>query len=244
VSDEVLARKRILLVDDEPALLGGLGCVLRRRRGSWQVDAAVGGRAALDEMARGSFDAVVTDLRMPEVDGVEVLRSASFLQPRAARIVFSAETDLAEVLPAVLHAHRYLTKPCPAGELEAVIDECLAATHCQPGSRLWARALAASALVPTPQTRHALERLSVRPDVTAAQLARVIEQDAALSAKVLHVANAALCAGAGIITSVTAAVQELGPATLRQMVATLDPTETSMSPTTARATAARLRAIA
>jgi DNA-binding NtrC family response regulator len=208
MSDAFLARKRILLVDDEPALLGALGGVLRRRRRDWDVDFAVGGRAALEHLARASYDVVVTDLRMPDIDGVQVLRAAGRLQPGAARIVFSGEIDLTEALTAVLNAHRFVSKPCPAGELEAVIEECLAHSG-QRGPRPWAGAVAASDLAAASNARHAFTPVTARAR-TAAELAQLVQQDAALSARVLHIANSGFCRRPRPITSLTVAVQELG----------------------------------
>ncbi|HEX6630253.1 MAG TPA: response regulator, partial [Gemmatimonadaceae bacterium] len=60
--------KRILFVDDEARILGGLQRMLRPLRDRWDMVFAPGGPAALQELAHGPFDVVVSDMRMPEVD--------------------------------------------------------------------------------------------------------------------------------------------------------------------------------
>jgi CheY-like chemotaxis protein len=67
VSDDV--KKRILFVDDEPAVLASFENVLRRDRSRWEMVFALGGPRARDELRRGAFDAVVSDMRMPGIDG-------------------------------------------------------------------------------------------------------------------------------------------------------------------------------
>ena len=61
--------KRILFVDDEPKILMGLRRSLRCYRGEWEMCFAEGGGAALEQCAQGPFDVVVSDARMPGMDG-------------------------------------------------------------------------------------------------------------------------------------------------------------------------------
>src|SRR5919197_5529820 len=84
---------RVLFVDDDPVVLGGLADALRRRPSGWEVRFALGGEPALDLVARQRFDVVVSDLGMPRVDGIAVLSRVRELQPDAVRIVLSAETE-------------------------------------------------------------------------------------------------------------------------------------------------------
>ena len=67
--------KRILFVDDEQSILNGLKRMLRSKKNEWEISFALGGQAALDMSKDGRFDAVVTDLRMPVIDGLQVVEA-------------------------------------------------------------------------------------------------------------------------------------------------------------------------
>ena len=61
-------KKRILFVDDEPAILAGLQNLLYKDRKRWDMVFALGGQLALDEIRKAPFDIVVSDMRMPGID--------------------------------------------------------------------------------------------------------------------------------------------------------------------------------
>lgn len=122
-------RKRILFVDDDPGILGALERVLRRDRMRWEMVFVVGGRQALDELNRGRFDAVVSDMQMPDVDGVTLLRVIERDSPATGRILLTGHVDelaLQRVRPTL---HQLLNKPCDATVLRAAIEHQLAVRH-------------------------------------------------------------------------------------------------------------------
>lgn len=104
---------RVLCVDDERHVLEGLGRVLRRE---FELVPAVGGAAAVALLQgdRG-FDVVLSDMRMPGVDGVAVLGTARRLVPDATRVLLTGHADLRAAVAAVNEGQifRFLTKPCP-----------------------------------------------------------------------------------------------------------------------------------
>ena len=75
--------KRILFVDDDPNVLTGLRNVLRSRRREWDMVFAIGPEEALAKLAETPFDVVVSDMRMPRIDGAALLTKVKQLQPRA-----------------------------------------------------------------------------------------------------------------------------------------------------------------
>src|SRR5918999_3634792 len=93
--NEVMERKRIGCVDDVAQEPGGLQDLLRRQRRNWDMVFALGGDIALDELGKAPFDVVVSDMRMPGMDGAELLRRVQQDYPSVARIVLSgyAERD-------------------------------------------------------------------------------------------------------------------------------------------------------
>jgi len=104
---------RVLCVDDEPNVLSGLRRCLR---GHFAVTTAVGGAAGLEALrAEGPFAVVVSDLRMPGMDGVAFLSRVRALAPDTVRVLLTGQADLGAAIAAVNEGNifRFLSKPCP-----------------------------------------------------------------------------------------------------------------------------------
>jgi len=107
-------RCAVLFVDDEPLVLQGLQRMLRGERQNWAMRFARSGAEALQAMEKETFDAVVSDLRMPGMDGAELLTKVMDRHPHMVRIVLSGEMDRDLTFKTVHCAHQYLAKPCDA----------------------------------------------------------------------------------------------------------------------------------
>jgi YesN/AraC family two-component response regulator len=114
--------KRVLFVDDEPEVLEGLRNLLHKQRREWDMAFVGGGAAALEEMKTAPFDVVVSDVRMPGIDGVELLRRVKDDYPSTARIVLSGHTDPESMRKLSPIANRFLTKPCDSDTLRSAIQ--------------------------------------------------------------------------------------------------------------------------
>jgi YesN/AraC family two-component response regulator len=110
--------KRILFVDDEPMILQGIQHSLRGMRGEWDVALANSGAEALETMAQTPFDVVITDMRMPGMDGAQLLDLVKIKFPRTVRIILSGQSDRETILRSVGPSHQYLSKPCDLDELK------------------------------------------------------------------------------------------------------------------------------
>jgi DNA-binding NtrC family response regulator len=118
-------RKRILFVDDEPAILVSLQKLLRKDSMRWDMVFALGGRRALDEIRRVPFDVVVSDMKMPEIDGATLLHVVKTESPATMRILLTGYSD-AEVLACALPVlHQLLNKPCSIAALRDAIECCI-----------------------------------------------------------------------------------------------------------------------
>lgn len=117
---------RVLFVDDDRRILSGLRRQLHGAATGWEHAFAPGGPEALALLDRESFDAVVSDMLMPLVDGAQVLARVVEVAPRAARIVLSGHADPERTRLGATSAHRYLTKPCPPERLLLSLQEALA----------------------------------------------------------------------------------------------------------------------
>src|ERR687884_737358 len=109
---------RILFVDDEPSVLAGLRRLLRHHRGTWDTSFESDGRAALQSLAARPAAVIVTDFRMPGMDGGSLLGEVRRQFPDTVRLVLSGHTDEKDLLGVTDLAHQFLTKPCSPDELQ------------------------------------------------------------------------------------------------------------------------------
>jgi putative nucleotidyltransferase with HDIG domain len=210
--------KRILFVDDEPHVLDALRNLLRRQRASWEMSFAQGGAAALETLTQGSFDVIVTDMRMPGLDGAALLEQVKERHPAVARIVLSGHADRDAVMRTLPVAHQVLTKPCDAGTLCAVIERtcALQTILSDPAPR---KAIGLVGRLPSPEKVYwDLTRAVQQPDVGTADLARLVEEDPAMTAKILQVVNSAYFGLARTVDSIQQAVLFLGVDLLKGLV--------------------------
>ena len=119
-----MSAARVLIVDDEKSMRELLTITLEKA--GYDVTAAEGGEAAIEAIRKDSFDAVVTDLRMPKVDGMQVLRAARDLCPETAVIVVTAVASTETAVEAMkLGAYDYITKPFKLDEVDLIIKNGL-----------------------------------------------------------------------------------------------------------------------
>lgn len=118
--------RSILLVDDEPRILDGFRRTLRRQ---FEVTTASSGAAGIAEIeSKGPFAVVVSDYRMPEMNGVQFLTRVADLAPDTVRMMLTGQADMAATISAINDGRvfRFLTKPCSAETLGTALDDGVA----------------------------------------------------------------------------------------------------------------------
>ncbi len=132
----VVARPRVLFVDDEPAVLEALAVNLRR---SFEIVTATSGAAGLEYLrAQSDFAVVVSDMRMPKMDGATFLALALDAAPDTTRILLTGQADLDAAIKVINHGQvfRFLTKPCPRDVLRTTIDSAVLQYRLVTGERV------------------------------------------------------------------------------------------------------------
>lgn len=210
--------KRILFVDDEVDLLNGLRARLHKKRHEWHMVFVSSGEAALAEMQKFPVDLIVSDIRMPGMDGGQLLTTIKAHWPEAIRIVMSGYAEPMKLLQLVTLAHRYVNKPCEAEQLENIIDRCFQLDTLLRDEKLRAVVGRISALPAMPKTYSRLQAALVLPGTTSHQVADIVSDDPLVAAKVLQVANSAFFRLSKKISRVTDAVAYLGFTSIRNMV--------------------------
>jgi two-component system response regulator PilR (NtrC family) len=133
-------RPRILVVDDEPSMRDMLRIVLRRD--GYDVVVAANGREALELLERSAFDLLLSDIRMPDVTGVEVLRAAKELNRDIVAFMMTAYASTDTAVEAMrLGAVDYFTKPFSMDELRLKVRQHLESYRLRQENVLLKRAL-------------------------------------------------------------------------------------------------------
>ena len=216
---EVDRKPSILFVDDEEDVLAGIRGSLRKRRKEWDLQFAVGAAAALEIVERDPLDLVITDMRMPGMDGASLLARVRDLQPRAIRMVLSGHADESATLRAVAITQQWLAKPCERDQLIASIQSALMARRLI-GDVANGQAIGGfSSLPSTPAILEELRTLVADPRCQIEDLVGVIERDPAISARILQVTNSAFFGLAETISDLAQAIPRLGLDSVSALVA-------------------------
>lgn len=210
--------RRVLFVDDEPNVLAGLRRMLRGRRDEWDMAFAEGGEKALTLMREHPFDVVVSDMRMPGMDGAELLGRVQEEWPDTVRLVLSGQSDRELTLRAVGPAQQYLAKPCDPDLLyDTIVKTCtvrnrLASAPIRElvGKIGWLPSL--------PEAYVELVAEMNSPNASIEAASGIIARDVGMSAKVLQLINSSFFGLPVHVESVDHAAALLGLNVLRPLV--------------------------
>lgn len=209
----------VLFVDDEPNILKAVRRHVRRFRDVWDIHFAFGGVDAVKVITRETVDIVVTDMRMPEVDGSKLLEFISEHHPEMIRIVLSGEAKLDEIYRIVGRSHRFLAKPCSPDAIVSVISAVVdAQLHDQLENGVFKLSMLDD-LSTSPVVFKEFQAIldSDEPDLGA--LTEVVRKDPSLSLRVLQMANSAYFKSALKTCSTRKAVAHIGIDRLRDLYA-------------------------
>jgi len=199
--------KRILFVDDEPRVLDGLKRMLYQYRSDWEMVFVSNGPEALQRLAESEFDVLMTDIRMPQMSGIELLAEVAKRHPQIVRMVLSGTADQEMTLRSVTLAHQYLVKPCDAKTLRAQVEHALEFHRTLENPVLKQVISRLHSLPSIPSVYVKLMGALQAPDVSIREVGGIIAQDLGMTAKVLQLVNSAFFgAGRHIATPAEAAV--------------------------------------
>jgi HD-like signal output (HDOD) protein len=207
--------KRILFVDDEQSVLDGLQNILRKRRKEWQMVFALGGNAALAEMERGAFDVIVSDMRMPGMDGAALLTLVRDRFPGTARIVLSGHSEREATVRALPVVHQFLHKPCDSEVLKSVIERTFHLQRMLQNEAIRTVIGKLDKLPSPPATYLELTQALSNAKTGVREVSEIVERDPAMSAKTLQLVNSAYFGLSRSATTIQQAVAYLGMEVMR-----------------------------
>lgn len=211
---------RVLLVDDEPNILDGLRRVLCPLDNEWDVSTALGGHEALTLLRQKPFDVLVSDMRMPEISGVELLDEARKFAPNTVRIILTGQASKEATMKAARVAHRQLSKPCDPEVLREVVRRSCALRQLLAQSMLLTLASRLDSVPSLPGLYFEVVRELESSDPSLKKIGRIVAKDAGMAAKVLQMVHSAFFGPRIRVSSPEQAVVYLGTETTKMLVLT------------------------
>lgn len=211
---------QILFVDDEQKILDGLKRTLRPLRHEWSCEFARGGVEALQVLDKGAFEVVVTDVRMPVMDGMELLKQVKTHHPHLLRIVLSGQSEMETLIRSSGVSHQYLGKPCSLEELKSAVERASLLKSLLPHPLLIESVSKVDVIPSVSPVYLELECLLKSPLACTEEIGSVIVKDMGMCAKALHVANSGCFARMQFISDPKDAAGLLGFSTLQNLLFT------------------------
>ena len=211
-----IAKPRVLFVDDEPQLLRMLRLMMLRMP-EWDASFVESGQAALALMEQKPFDIVVADMRMPEMNGAQLLNETMKRHPQTFRLILSGYADQDTVFKCVGSTHQFLSKPCSLELLRATLDRLCGLNKglCSPEFQKIVTQI--SALPSIPKLYFSIIDALQDPNCSTATIGEIVAEDPGMTSKMLQLVNSAFFGFSGSVSSPAEAVQVLGTSRIRAL---------------------------
>lgn len=210
-------KTRVLFVDDESKVLSGIKRSLRHKRSDWEMlffTSAVDALAAVND---DPCDVIVSDIRMPGMDGVELIERISKQYPTTIRIMLSGQSDNDKFIKSGHLAHYFLSKPTDAETISDVIERMLKVRDKVSNSRM--SLLMSLRSIPSLPTLYSQLVMEINSEhSTSNTIAAIIEKDIGMTAKILKLVNSSFYGMRNKVHSVAFAISLLGSNTLKSFV--------------------------
>jgi HD-like signal output (HDOD) protein/ActR/RegA family two-component response regulator len=184
-------KRRILFVDSPARELHELSGTLASRRSEWFIDYTMNGQSALDNLGRQPCDAVVTDLSLQDMPGLDFLARVLQQSPQTHRLVLTDLGDPTSLFRCVGGVHQFLAKPCEAERLEIVLERAFAFQLWLPNQTVRSLMGRLPNLPSLPSYYSSIIKELRHEDPSVERVAARVAQDPPSSAKLLQLANSA-----------------------------------------------------
>jgi len=210
--------KKVLFVDDDPDVLAGLRRMLHSMRDTWHMAFVRSAEDAKELLASETYDVIVTDMRMPGLDGAALLAFVRDNYPHMVRIVLSGQADMEAILRTVGPSHQYLSKPCDADTLRKTVDRACSLSSLLARQKLKGLISRVGSLPSLPSVYAELVQELASEDASIHRIGEIVAKDVAMSAKILQLVNSAFFGLPRQVGSPAQAAALLGTETLRALV--------------------------
>ena len=213
-------KTRVLFVDDEPNVLEGLRRMTRSMRSEWEVRFAPGGREALALLESHPCDVVISDMRMPGMDGTELLSAIQKAFPEMVRIILSGHSDHEMIMKSVKPAHQFLSKPCSPEKLKQTVTNAMLLRNLLTNDAVKKTVSQIDTLPTCPEIYVKLMEVLDNEKCSLEQVGEIISRDVSMTASILKLVNSSFFGFVRRINTPGEAVNLLGIEIVKSLILT------------------------
>ncbi len=213
-----ITKTKIVFVDDELNILKGLKRMLHPKRTSWDMQFLSTPQEALEVLKTQKVDVLISDMRMPGMDGAQLLSEARRIQPETVRIILSGYAEQDSLFRTIGPAHQFLGKPCSSELFVSTIERALSLHSYLSSQSLRKRIAYLESLPSLPENYTAIIDALENPHTSGKEIAHIISKDVAMTSELLKLANSSYFSRPQTILDIMEAVSMIGFETIRALI--------------------------
>jgi len=211
-------KKRIIFVDSDRAVLDGLEQILSPLKEEWEMEFVSDPNEVLNKMSENPYDAIVTEIRLEGMNGLDLLEQVWKQYPSTIRLVLSDESDLDTAVKTAAAAHQYLNKPSDSIALRSTLQRALALSSLLNNESLQKLASRLDSLPSLPPVYMQVMNELQSPNTSLQRIGELISEDIGMTAKILQLVNSAFFGVRRRVESPAQAASLLGIDNIRGMM--------------------------
>lgn len=208
----------ILFVDDDPKILQGLKRSLEEYSDHWRTDFASTAKEALQKLSNEPFDAIIADIQMPMMDGIQLLDLVSRTYPGVMRFVLSGNVTDTQAMRSTSVVHQMIAKPSDIDHIFVIVERACRLRDLVANPELKKLITEIKRLPSVPVLYNQLIKELDSPNASTQIIGNIIAKDTAMTAKILQLVNSAFFCLSENINSPQRAVSILGFNTVKALV--------------------------
>ena len=214
-------KKRILFVDDELPILDLFSMMFRKVATDWDVSMSRSGADALALMDQQPFEVVVSDMRMPGMNGAQFLSEVMERHPKTARLILSGYAEQEAVAKCIGAAHQFLMKPCDLATLQSTLKRVCALDVFLSNDNLKTLVSKMTVVPSVPSVYYRVLKELQSPAASAESIGEIVSLDPGMTVKLLQLVNSAFFGFSRKVCNPSEAVNMLGIATVRSLAVSI-----------------------
>ena len=208
----------LLFVDDQREILNALRRTLMQRMDDWDIHVAISGEEALKMIDAISFDVVVTDIKMPHMNGADLLEQVAEKHPSSIRFVLSGYTERDLVYRTIGNVHQFLSKPIDTDQLIISVQKALELKNRSLPESVQKIVNGLRSLPSMPAIYIELMDALDTSNVSLTEVSDIVQQDIALTTRVMQLVNSSFFGSPVYVSGPAHAVSLLGTEIMKGLV--------------------------